>query len=124
MFHVLNKHRVKDHPSLGSDDKIGNNGCFKIPLDKDVIAWAIASDGHGWEHVSVHVEENGFDETPTWDEMCMIKEMFWDEEDCVIQYHPPKSDYVNNHPNVLHMWRPVGSEIQRPPSILVGIKTV
>jgi hypothetical protein len=86
------------------------------------VAWCIASDGHGWEHVSVHVKENGFSETPTWDEMCEIKALFWDDEDCVIQYHPPKSDYVNNHPNVLHMWRPVGVEIQRPPSIMVGIK--
>ena len=55
--------------------------------------------------------------------MCEIKDLFWDAEDCVIQYHPPKSDYVNNHSHVLHMWRPTEGEIQRPPSIMVGIKT-
>ena len=124
MFHVPNKFRVRDpHMALASDDTEGNNGAFKIPLDKDVTALVVASDGLGWEHVSVHVEENGFNETPTWDEMCEVKDMFWDSEDCVIQYHPPKSEYVNNHTHVLHMWRPTEGEIQCPPSILVGIKT-
>lgn len=37
------------------------------------------------------------------------------------QYHPPKSAYVNNHPNCLHLWRPIGIEMPRPPSIMVGI---
>ena len=36
------------------------------------------------------------------------KALFWDEDDCVIQYHPPRSEYVNNHQNCLHLWRPIG----------------
>ncbi len=55
----------------------------------------------GWEHVSVVRE----DRIPTWEEMCMVKSMFWDDEDCVVQFHPPKSKYVNISPNALHLWR-------------------
>ena len=46
--------------------------------------------------------------------------MFWDEEDCVVQYHPPKSDYVNIHKNCLHLWRPTDGELPRPPKIMIG----
>jgi hypothetical protein len=81
----------------------------------------IASDivpGIPWEHVSVSVPKRT--RVPNWREMCHVKDAFWDEEDCVAQFHPPKSDYVNYHPYVLHLWRPVGIELPRPPSIAVG----
>jgi len=54
--------------------------------------------------------------------MCRIKEMFWDEEDCVIQFHPPKSEYVNQNENTLHLWRKIGFKQPTPPTTLVGIK--
>ena len=76
----------------------------------------IASEEMGWEHVSV----SRSDRSPTWEEMCQVKDLFWDDTDCVIQYHPPKSDYVNNHPYCLHLWRPIGIELPRPPSFFVG----
>ena len=53
------------------------------------------------EHVSV----KGPKDTPRWETMCVIKDLFWDDEDEVIQYHPKKSEYVNMHKNVLHLWR-------------------
>lgn len=69
-----------------------------------------------WEHVSA----SRTDRMPTWEEMCRVKDIFWDDTDCVIQYHPPKSDYVNNHLFCLHLWRPIGIELPRPDSIFVG----
>lgn len=100
MFHVPHKYRLRTHSQLGSDDSDGNNGCFFIPYGTlDLVC--IASDGMGWEHISVSLENR----CPTWDEMCFIKKTFWDEEDCVVQFHPPKSLYVNRHPYVLHLWR-------------------
>lgn len=54
--------------------------------------------------------------------MCWLKDQFWDEEECVVQFHPPRSDYVNNHPFVLHLWKPLAVEMPRPPSIAVGFK--
>jgi len=109
-FHVPEKYRI-NHGPLKSDTTFGNNGAFFIPFNRLVFkAKAIASDGMGWEHVSVSFP----DRTPLWEEMCRIKDMFWDEEDCVIQYHPPKSQYRNLHPFCLHLWRPIVHEIPMP----------
>lgn len=125
MFHVPNKNRVTTG-IMASDDSFGNNGCFCIQIGNDLFH-IIASDGEAmkgkielWEHVSVHAVKNKKQETPTWDDMCKIKDIFWDEEDAVVQYHPKKSEYVNRHPNVLHLWRPVVQKLPTPPKILVG----
>lgn len=57
----------------------------------------------GWEHVSVAPYDG---HTPTWDEMCQIKDIFFDDEEVVLQFHPKKSQYVNMMGNSLHLWRP------------------
>lgn len=99
----------------GSDESYGNNGAFQVVyLGKQ---WNImASEDEGWQHVSV----SNPNEVPSWQVMNRIKDLFWGPEDCVAQYHPPHSDYVSFHPNCLHMWRPIGGGLQRPPSWLVG----
>jgi hypothetical protein len=124
MFHVPERYRVRRGP-MGSDASYGNAGAFTIPpLIGNRTLLVIASDGVGWEHVSVHVQDAKTRErrTPTWEEMCHIKDLFWDGEDVVMQLHPARSEYVNNHPHVLHLWRPTGAMIPTPPSILVGDK--
>lgn len=80
----------------------------------------IASDGSdtSWEHVSVSTRRR----VPNWIEMAWVKKRFWEAEDCVVQYHPPESKYVNNYDNVLHMWRWRNGAFPQPPSILVGDK--
>lgn len=113
---VPNKFRVRTGV-LGSTERDGNNGCFLVEKENTQFM-VIASDGMGWEHVSVSLGGR----TPTWEEMCFIKDLFWDEDDCVIQFHPPKSEYVNNHPYCLHLWKPKDREIPMPPRILVGFK--
>jgi hypothetical protein len=72
----------------------------------------------GWEHVSVSTERR----CPNWQEMQFVKEAFWEDEETAFQLHPRRSQYVTNHPNVLHMWRHVERDPPLPPSILVGIK--
>lgn len=116
-FHVPENCRIQDG-QMASDSRYGNNGAFELMLRHKQRLFAIASDKFGWEHVSV----SRYDRCPTWDEMCQVKAIFWDEEDCVIQYHPPSSEYVNNHPNCLHLWRKVDEVFAMPPSILVGFK--
>jgi hypothetical protein len=71
----------------------------------------IVGDGMGWDHVSVSCE----DRCPTWDEMNWVKDQFFDPECCVLQFHPPKSQYVNNHIYVLHLWHAQGSSPELPP---------
>lgn len=107
----------------------GNNGFFRINLRNGYLL-CIASDGQetGWEHVSVSRRFKRKGKTnsriPTWDEMCIVKNLFWGEGEIVIQFHPAKKDYVNTHPHVLHLWRSLDYEQQMPPPELVGIKGV
>lgn len=121
MLNVPEQYRLKkgQYATTALD---GNNGWFIIPLSGRSTAFALCSDGMGWEHVSVCIKADGKERTPTWAEMCKIKDLFWSPDDWVVQYHPAKSNYINNHPHVLHLWRPVGKEIPTPPSILVGIQ--
>lgn len=118
MFKVPEKYRFTNRASpLATNPDSGNNGCFIIPFESFELV-VIASDGEGWEHVSVSMRNR----TPNWREMCFVKDLFWGAEDWVVQYHPPISEYVNNHPNCLHLWRPTKSKMPTPPSILVGLK--
>ncbi len=98
----------------------GPNGAFLIPYrDKTITLQVIASNGMGWEHVSVCIL--GLERTPTWPEMDYVKNLFWSPEEMVMQLHPARVQWVNNHRFVLHLWRPVGKEIPAPPQMLVGI---
>lgn len=113
---VPNEYRLTSGPmgSISSFD--GNNGVFNIPKD-DLMFRVIASDGLGWEHVSVSIPNEK--RTPTWEEMCWLKDLFWDKDDCVVQYHPPEKEYVNNHNYVLHLWRPRFQQIPMPDVAMV-----
>ena len=126
MLHVPNRYRVRQG-AMATTDADGCNGAFIIPRmtsgKPNAPIAVICSDGGGWEHVSVsYVGALYF--IPSWEVMCAVKRLFWDPEDCVMQLHPPESEYVNHHPGTLHLWRPIGQEIPRPPSIFVGPKTV
>lgn len=85
--------------------------CYKPGTVIIVASW----DG-GWEHVSVSLPRR----CPTWDEMCMIKDIFWGEEECVVQFHPPRSEYINLHPYCLHLWKKIGGAFETPPKEYVG----
>ncbi len=87
-----------------------DGGGFRISFEGRTLN-IIASHGGGWNHVSVSIENR----CPNWKEMCFVKDMFFDEEDCVIQYHPPKSRYKNVHPFCLHLWQPQNETIPLPP---------
>lgn len=116
----------EQHRSMG---KKGESGMFKIPhrIGKGLIYLiCIASKEMGWDHVSISVKTYGMREAgrcPIWEEMSMIKDMFFDTEECVVQYHPPDSEYVNNHPHCLHLWRNQTQTHTTPPSMLTGYIT-
>lgn len=77
----------------------------------------ISAVGEGWEHVSVTA--HGKKRIPTWEEMCFVKNLFWNDDECVVQFHPPTSNYVNTHRYVLHLWRSLDAEFPMPPRVLV-----
>lgn len=80
-----------------------------------IVSW-----GGGWEHASVAPFRRSY--TPTWDDMCFIKNLIWNENEAVIQIHPAEKDYVNNLANCLHLWRCTYRPMILPPSCFVGIR--
>lgn len=112
----LENYRLKDkeREMYGCNGDSGN-GVFKVYVNGKSF-FIIASNGGGWDHVSIH-RYNG--KIPTWEEMCAIKDMFFDPEEVVVQYHPKKSEYVNIHTGCLHLWRPTTKELPTPPKIFV-----
>lgn len=113
MLHFPEQFRIRRGPLASV---AGDNGAFMVHLVNGSSVAVIASTGEGWEHVSVSLQNR----VPTWAEMCSVKRLFWDDEDCVVQYHPPKSEYVDYHPYCLHMWRSLDAEMPRPPTWMVG----
>lgn len=119
--------RIEEHRFLQGEyrSKPGDlHGALRIPGPCGTALVIIFTDGEGavelglWEHVSVSVHHR----IPNWIEMCFVKNLFWAPEECVVQYHPPRSEYVSNHPNVLHLWRCTTQPFPMPPAILVGYK--
>ena len=110
----------KPHPY--APQRYGDDyGFFEIPgpcgmVLRCVVSNALPDDGILWEHVSISLRNR----CPNWQEMNFIKDVFWGEDEAVMQLHPPKKDYVNCHPYCLHLWRPVHVEVPMPPSIMVG----
>lgn len=118
MFKLPEQNRKKGSPY--SD----NGGVFELKRG-NLLFFIIASFGLGWEHVSVTIKNTKEEKQrcPSWNEMCQIKELFWDKEDCVVQYHPAEENYISNHNYCLHLWRPIDQVLPIPSSIMVGIKT-
>jgi hypothetical protein len=103
--------------SAGSD-----YGAFIVPGPCGRELLIIASPGDAdenipWEHVSVSLPNR----CPNWPEMSFVKDLFWDMEETVMQLHPPRSQWINQHPFCLHLWRPLNAEIPLPPRIAVGM---
>lgn len=118
MFQVPEESRIT-HGKLGTAKDSGNSGLFMTEsFKRKQNLRIIASDGGGWEHVSVSLP----DRVPTWGEMCMVKDLFWGGEDVVVQFHPKKSEYVDCHPYCLHMWRWKNRLFPTPPPEMVGPK--
>ena len=92
-------------------------GAFAVPspIDKQSLL-VIASIGGGWEHVSISRSTR----CPNWQEMAYIKELFFRDDEAVVEFHVPKAEHVNDHPYCLHLWRPTDFELPRPPRYMVG----
>ena len=112
----LLKNEIK-HPILNVYRK-DKNGVFLVrsPTSNNQNMAVICSNGEGWDHVSISLSNR----CPNWEEMNHIKNLFFKEEETVIQFHPKKSEYVNKCRNCLHLWRDQKNEHKLPPQIMVG----
>jgi hypothetical protein len=110
---------VGPFPATKHGDRCGAFSLPRPPMVKNLKV--IVSDGADWAGLGLsgvpfeHVSVSHPDRCPTWDEMCWVKSLFFESEECVIQYHPPRSRYVNAHERTLHLWLPVGVDVPLPP---------
>lgn len=93
-------------------------GKAKIIQDYDKVLNFMFSWACGFEHLSVSTTVK----TPTWEQMCKMKDIFWREDEVCMQLHPAKENYINNMSYCLHIWRPTNQEIPTPPNLMVGIR--
>lgn len=107
-------HLDKYRQPLQGDYGDEHNGAFLIRI-KGELYTVIASNGRGWDHVSISHKRK----IPSWKTMCELKDLFFEKNEAVMQLHPQESDYINLHPNCLHLWRPQEYEIAMPPIYMV-----
>jgi hypothetical protein len=111
-----------NHPALGPSKAGDRFGHFEIPgrhaKGRALRVMANDGEGTGWCHVSVSLI--GWEgKCPSWDEMCVVKDLFFDKEECVVQFHAPESKHVNIHPGCLHLWKKDGEDFPMPPKVCV-----
>lgn len=121
-FRLPERYRVESPNQTRFNIDQDNGGFFMIPVRGrgDSIICAVATSDNSWDHVSLKLLVDGLFEMPTWDVMEFAKQLFWEPEACVVQYHPPCSEYVCNDKDVLHLWRFQGVS-PRPDPILAGL---
>ncbi len=72
------------------------------------LIWSVAvqEDGQVWQHLSVgHMTR-----VPTWEELVAAKEWVMGTDSYAYQVAPPRRFYVNQNPNVLHLFRCVSGD--------------
>lgn len=111
--------KLRLNARMATTKEQGHNGAFLIPKKTGSLL-CIISDGMGWEHVSVSIHKR--DRCPTWDEMCFVKDLFWGDDETVVQYHPRQQDYISQHEYCLHLWKPTNVDLPAPSPILVGLQ--
>lgn len=106
------------HPYVGGSESGANYGYFEVDGLRIISSGEPGErpEAAGWEHVSVSLA----DRTPTWAEMQRVKEMFWDESETVVQFHPRADRYVNRMPFCPHLWKKSGCDLELPPRSLIG----
>lgn len=101
---------IKESGKVWNIENFGVMACGLIKLpDCGGCSVVFGDNENGYEHVSVSSRHKF--KTPTWEDMCVLKDTFWHEEEEVYQIHPKKSEYVNVQENCLHLWKPVGHEL-------------
>lgn len=92
---------------------VGGWGFLFLPGESNpaTVAFSFGSTElyEGWEHVSMSLKKR----YPTWNEMCLLKHLFFYEDEVVVQFYP---DIKNNiYSNSLNLWKNKNLEFKIPP---------
>lgn len=94
----------EEHPPAYGWDRDYNRVYQRHGTLRVLISAARYNDGKRWLHVSVSRKNR---EIPTWTIMCEVEDLFIGPERIALQLHPLRSQYVNIHSGVLHLWHPL-----------------
>lgn len=117
-LHKLNRFRCVDPQMVDHYGGFGGSteGAFQLPSPVDgQMLVVVASTGLGWDHVSVSRRNRA----PNQRELAFIYQTFFEPGESAMQLFVPDAEHVNIHPNCLHLWRPQGEGIPKPPRIFV-----
>jgi hypothetical protein len=83
------------------DDRRLDGARYYCPSRKliAIVSISVESDGRRWLHMSL----SHWNRVPTWGELRDAKQLFLGDV-YAYQVLPPKSQYVNINPKVLHLW--------------------
>ena len=111
---------------MGTEETRRLGGAFIIPtkgLRKGLKVVATSGEidiSQGWEHVSVSTPIR----CPDWNEMSMVKSLFFHPHEVCFQLHPAESENISNHNYCLHIWRNIYQQVPLPPPEMVGVKNM
>lgn len=87
-----------------------HSGLIKLPeCGTCVVCFGYNEDGY--EHVSVSPKKKFV--LPSWNDMAVLNDIFFREEEESYQIMPKQSEYVNIKQNCLHLWRPSNGRLLR-----------
>ena len=116
--------QLKQTPNLCVTGRMTRNGLDMFHVYEGFVDWPGFKgsvifgydEAHLMEHVSVSCHNRK--KLPTWDDMCKLKKMFFNDDEMVVQIHPSEENYLHgvSRPgfktleNVLHLWRPMDGD--------------
>jgi hypothetical protein len=109
-----NRCQLPSYPKTSKGDKCGY---FRFRKNGNIYH-IIISDGLDWDHVSISLDKK---RCPKWEEMCWVKDLFFDDDEMVIQIHPKKIEHINNSEYCLHLWRYQKEDFPFPNKVMVGL---
>jgi hypothetical protein len=92
------------------DSEYANGAWYTVRLDNVRLRAILATesvDGQLWAHLSVSAQVPA--RIPTWGELRWHKEYFLGDRKA-IQVLPPRAEFVNHHPHVLHLFVPLETD--------------
>ena len=92
---------VDTSPFTGQPDRDYCRAYVKHGTLNIIVTGARYEDGKAWLHLSISRKNR---QSPTWDAMCEVKDLFLGLERTALQIHPPRSKHVSIHPGCLHLW--------------------
>lgn len=128
---------MKDLTELPLESKIGDSQTadgsyqFRHPWIKDYWLFCMVSTKDGWELVRITLKKMadkktnrvvGVDRSLTREECCIVKDLFWNPEECVVDFIGPMTHYVGNIVHSTFLWRPVDNPLPVPNLVFAPLK--